>query len=65
MGVVNVVKDCARHQQYCIDRKIKLNVTIVISAPKIGRTVGASVSYKKRPLRSFNADYEAQFLLML
>ena len=65
MGVVNVVKEFARHQQYCIGRKIKLDVTIVISALKIGRAVGASVLYKKRPLRSFNADYEAQFLLML
>ena len=65
MSVANVVKEFARHQQYRIGRKIKLDVTVVISAPKIDRAVGASVSYKKRPLRSFNAEYEAQFLLML
>ena len=65
MGVVNVVKEFARHLQNCIGRKIKLDVTVAIFAPRIGRAVGASVSYKKRPMRSFNADYEAQFLLML
>ena len=59
MRVVNVVKEFARHQQYCIGQKIKLNVTVVISAPKIGRAAGVFVSYKKKPFRSFNADYEA------
>ena len=35
----------ARHQQYCIDQKIKLDVIVVISEGKIGRVREASVSH--------------------